>query len=146
MEKAERKEKNWSRNLQRILIILSIIASVTLANTYEIISTPMSIFIGILSVWLFINLWLYEKSGSGTWFAIPLLVMCILMLLSVLSLIGWIIQMPVFAGFWADLFAWPSFITALIITFYCIALLDTEMRHSVIHFFTLKKYSKEDFS
>lgn len=143
MKKAE---KNWKRNLERLFIISTIIMAAVLANILKITSLPMTVFFAALSIILFINFWLYEKSGSGTWFALPLFIMAILMLQSILSLIGWILKIPVFKGFWADLFAWPSFIAAILITVYCIALLDNGIRHSIINFLKIKKYPEEDLS
>lgn len=141
MEKAE---KNWSRNLQRVLIISSIIASVILVNIYEIISLPMNIFMGIIMIILFVNLWLYERKESGWYFVIPLLLASIFILLFILSLIGWTMGSPVFKGFWADIFGWRGLITAFVFAFYCIILLDGEMRQCIKNALSLKRSSKQE--
>jgi hypothetical protein len=88
-----------------------------------------------ISLFMIVNFWLHlkkEERNNQQHFFLALLIMAIFLMFSVLSLIGWITQTPMFNGFWKKIFGWHSFIVAMVlIPFYSFTLFDKSLRKDI---------------
>ena len=92
---------------------------------------PILIFSWIIIMLMFCNFWYGQNKESSISFFIGMLMMAILMVISVLSFIGWLFSVAMFNGFWGEIFGWPSLIWAFIIAMYSMFMLDKEMHEDI---------------
>ncbi len=139
MEKAVDFAKLWQR-----LLILAVLASISYFSLW-LENPAVIVFFVILAALMFINFWFSLKKEKETYFFIGLMAMCVLMILAILTFIGWVIGIPMFNGFWADIFAWPSLVGAMIVAGYAMFLLDDSMRSEAKNWVKtiLKKYTHQ---
>lgn len=131
----------YAKLWQRVLI-LAVLSSITYFSL-RLENPEVIIFFVVLTALMFINFWAYLKKENTVFFFIGMIAMAVLMVLAILSFIGWIIGTPMFNGFWADIFAWPSLVGAMIVTAYAMFLLDKSMRTETKNWFEriTKKYA-----
>jgi hypothetical protein len=92
---------------------------------------PILIFNWIIIMLMFCNFWYGQNKESSISFFIGMLMMAILMVISILSFIGWLFNVAMFNGFWGKIFGWPSLAWAFIIAMYSMFMLDKEMHEDI---------------
>lgn len=122
-------KKAINRIWQRLLI-LAVMAALFLM-ILESAHKPTLIFSWIIVLLMFIIFWYGQNKESAISFFIGMLIMSILMVISILSFIGWIFNATMFNGFWGEIFGWPSLVWALITALYSMFMLDKDMHEDI---------------
>ncbi len=122
-------KKAFTRIWQRLLIIavMAALFILILQSAHQ----PILIFSWIIILLMFINFWYGREKEGAVPFFIGIIIMAVLMIISILSFIGWIFNVAMFNGFWAQIFGWPSLIWAFIIALYSIFMLDKDLHENV---------------
>jgi len=122
-------KKAFTRIWQRLLIIavMAALFLIILQSAHK----PILIFSWIIILLMFINFWYGQKKESTFPFFIGMGVMAVLMVISILSFIGWIFDVAMFNGFWGEIFGWPSLAWAFMTALYSMFMLDKDLHEDV---------------
>ncbi len=122
-------KKAINRIWQRLLII-AIMAALFLM-ILQSAHKPILIFNWIIIMLMFVVFWYGQNKESSISFFIGMLMMAILMVISILSFVGWIFNVAMFNGFWDQIFGWPSLVWALVTALYSMFMLDKDMHEDI---------------
>ena len=115
----------WQRLL--ILVVMAALFALILQSAHQ----PILIFNWIMVLLMFVIFWYGQNKDSAIPFFIGMLIMAILMVISILSFVGWIFHAAMFNGFWGEIFGWPSLAWAFIIAMYSMFMLDKNMHEDI---------------
>lgn len=114
--------------------ILTAIFMVGLLWIMPIKESAILLFYWLLIIFMIINFWLHieaKKKENYQHFFISIALSIVFLILSLLSLVGYILNSPVFQGDWAKIFGGHSVAAALIFGFYAIFMLEKSFREGI---------------
>jgi NADH:ubiquinone oxidoreductase subunit 2 (subunit N) len=123
------KKQQFQRILSRFAVIL--IMAVILHFLLQLRESTVAIVYWSVASLMIINFWLHieqEKKDNFRHFFLTLAIAAIMLIMNLLTLIGYIIQAPTFQGPWAKIFGWHGFIIMMLITAYALMLFDKSCR------------------
>ncbi len=125
-------KKQIKRTLVRALI--SMVMLTILYFLSQLTDPTVAIFYWSVIAFMLVNFWLHlkkERRDNYNHFFLSLLIMAALAVMSLVALIGWVIQSPAFGGNWAKIFGWHGAVAMIIIASYALLLFDKSCRDDI---------------